>query len=185
MPTVGVETAVVDCGRILLTKREDFEIWCLPGGAIEPGESAAQTAVREVLEETGVEVEVTGLVGIYSRPRWNQGGDHDILFAATPVGGALKPQASEVIDLGYFGADALPNPLLEWHRQRIFDALNGAIGLARLQDTVWPFDRDLSRRELYALRDQSGQPRQQVFLQFLQDYDPALDILETGSDGNS
>ena len=92
---------------------------------------------------------------------------------------------SEVIDLDYFGADALPNPLLEWHRQRIFDALNGAVGVARLQDTVWPFERDLSRRELYALRDRSGQTRQQVFLQFLQGYDPALDILETGSDGNS
>ena len=185
MPTVGVETAVVDGDRILLTQREDFEIWCLPGGAIEPGESAAQTAVREAREETGVEVELTGLVGIYSRPRWNQGGDHDILFAATPVGGALDPQASEVIDLDYFGADALPNPLLEWHRQRIFDALNGAVGVARLQDTVWPIERDLSRRELYALRDRSGQTRQQVFLQFLQGYDPALDILETGSDGNS
>ncbi len=101
MPGVYAKVVVIDAGRILLVQREDFKTWGLPGWHVEDGESVAQAAVREVLEETGLEVELTRLVGIYVRPRWPQD-NHGVVFAATPVGGSLQPQASEVVDLRYF-----------------------------------------------------------------------------------
>jgi ADP-ribose pyrophosphatase YjhB (NUDIX family) len=56
-------------GRILLIRRTDNNYWSIPGGGMEPGESVRQAASREVKEETGINCEVTGLVGIYSNPR--------------------------------------------------------------------------------------------------------------------
>jgi len=55
-------------GRIVLVKRKDNDLWALPGGAMELGESIEQAAVREVLEETGLDVEIDYLVGVYSNP---------------------------------------------------------------------------------------------------------------------
>jgi len=56
-------------GRIALVKRKDNELWALPGGGMELGESIEQGAVREVKEETGLDVEVVGLVGVYTNPQ--------------------------------------------------------------------------------------------------------------------
>jgi ADP-ribose pyrophosphatase YjhB (NUDIX family) len=58
-----------DRGRILLIRRVDNNYWSIPGGGMEPGESIRQAATREVREETGINCEVTGLVGIYSNPQ--------------------------------------------------------------------------------------------------------------------
>jgi 8-oxo-dGTP pyrophosphatase MutT (NUDIX family) len=58
-----------DAGRILLEHRVDNDLWALPGGTHEFGESIVATVVREVREETGLDVEVTGLVGIYTDPK--------------------------------------------------------------------------------------------------------------------
>ncbi|WP_405432031.1 NUDIX hydrolase [Micromonospora sp. NBC_00617] len=55
-------------GRLLLIQRTDNGLWALPGGAQDFGEYIAETAVRETLEETGIEIAVTGVVGIYSNP---------------------------------------------------------------------------------------------------------------------
>lgn len=56
-------------GRILLIKRRDNTLWALPGGGHDIGETIAATAVREVKEETGLDVEITGLIGVYTNPR--------------------------------------------------------------------------------------------------------------------
>jgi 8-oxo-dGTP pyrophosphatase MutT (NUDIX family) len=56
-------------GAVLLIRRTDNGSWALPGGAIELNESVAGAAIRETLEETGIQVEVTGLLGVYSDPR--------------------------------------------------------------------------------------------------------------------
>lgn len=68
VPSVNVVVANDD-GDILLIRRTDNNNWALPGGAIDLGESAAQAAIRETREETGITCEITGLVGIYTDPR--------------------------------------------------------------------------------------------------------------------
>ena len=67
MPILGTIVAIFKDGKVLLTKRADFEVWCLPGGGVEDGESVAEAAVREAYEETGLVVLLTGVVGVYSR----------------------------------------------------------------------------------------------------------------------
>jgi 8-oxo-dGTP pyrophosphatase MutT (NUDIX family) len=68
VPAVTV-FVVDDQDRVLLVRRADSNRWALPGGGVEIGESVAQTAVREVQEETGIDVEVVGFIGVYSDPR--------------------------------------------------------------------------------------------------------------------
>jgi ADP-ribose pyrophosphatase YjhB (NUDIX family) len=58
-----------DAGQLLLIRRSDNDLYAIPGGGQEVGETVTQAVVREVQEETGVTVEVTGLIGIYSNPQ--------------------------------------------------------------------------------------------------------------------
>ena len=167
MPNFGVGIAILSGDKVLLTKREDFEVWCLPGGSVEDGETLAQTALREAREETGLEVRIERLVGIYSNPNWRNGGSHEIVFAASPVGGALSPDPREVIETGWFGLSDLPKPILPWMVQQIRDALSGMGGSAVWrQELTWSFPSDLRRNDLYRLRDESGLSRQEFFLQY-------------------
>ena len=165
MPTIGAVAAIIEHGRILLTQREDSDVWCLPGGAVEDGESLEEAAAREAFEETGLQVRLTRLVGMYSQPRWHHGGNHFALFAAEPIGGALQLAAGETTDAGFFDRSALPEPLVWWHQQPIDDALDGVVGAAREIAGDWPFDPAMTRQELYAMRDQSGLSRKQFFAQ--------------------
>lgn len=86
-----------DEGRILMIRRTDNDLYSIPGGQLELGETLAQAAVREVREETGIECEVTGVVGLYSNPNhviaYDDGEvrqEFSICFRAGPVGGALR-----------------------------------------------------------------------------------------------
>jgi ADP-ribose pyrophosphatase YjhB (NUDIX family) len=92
--------------RVLLIRRTDNGLWALPGGAQDFGEYIAETAVRETKEETGVDVEVTGLVGIYTNPHhvieYSDGEvrqQFSICFRARYVGGlpATSNESSEVL----------------------------------------------------------------------------------------
>ncbi len=93
IPCVG---AVIkdEQGRLLLIKRghePGAGLWSLPGGRIEPGETDAEALVREMLEETGLTVEVGRLLGTVQRP-WLRGDVIDIRdYAVTVVGGTLRP----------------------------------------------------------------------------------------------
>ena len=164
MPSLAVIVAVIDEGRILLTKRDDFEVWCLPGGGVEDGESMAEAAIRETKEEAGIDVELTRLVGVYSRigGMWND--VHAVLFAAKPVGGALKIQPGETIEVRYFPFEEIPDELLFGHRRRILDAIHEVSGTAVKQELNLLEESKPTRQEFYALRDQSGLPRQQFYL---------------------
>lgn len=156
-----MNVAVIDetARRVLLTRREDFEVWCLPGGGVDEGESLAEAAVREVAEETGLEVDLTRLVGVYSRP--NLGGYHSLaLFAASVRGGVLRPDPREVVEAEWFAEDGLPSDLLWGQRERIADAFSGVGGsivrsIDRARPSFWPEDR----REQYDARDRSGLAR--------------------------
>jgi ADP-ribose pyrophosphatase YjhB (NUDIX family) len=167
MLTLVVNIAVIQANQIILIKREDFEVWSLPGGHVDAGESVAQAAIRETREETGLEVELTSLVGIYSVPGHNGHSSHAVLFSAKPIGGTLRWSEDEVLEARYFDPNHLPEPLIWLHRQRIADALNGlGGGIVRLQQVDWPFESDMTRETLYQLRDQSGLSRQAFYLRY-------------------
>ncbi len=156
MPILGVNVAIVLEGKVLLTRRRDFEVWCLPGGEVEAGESLAQAAIREAQEEVGYTVQLERLVGIHSRPQWLATGGHIVLLAAKIVAGELKIQSEEVIEAHFFARDGLPTEMLLGHREQIEDALAGVCGAVWTHDSEWNFPPGMSRDELYRLRDQSG-----------------------------
>lgn len=131
---VGASALILDetGERMLLTRRTDNGRWCLPGGRIDPGESLAETCVREVREETGLEVEVVRLVGVYSSPdmvvEYADGNRRQIVaahFLVRVVGGTLG-LSDETIEVAYFSRDELEGlDLMEHHRPRIADSFAG------------------------------------------------------------
>ncbi|MBF6614651.1 MAG: TIGR03668 family PPOX class F420-dependent oxidoreductase [Chloroflexi bacterium] len=164
---IGVNVAIFRDNRILLTKREDYEAWCMPGGHVDPAESIAQAAMREVEEETGLKVRLTRLVGIYSRPRWLNGDYHIVLFTAEVVGGTFQMQSGEVVDIGYFDLADLPVPLLIGQRERIVEAAtdNGG-GTVAVEETIWPFPQETTHMDVYRLRDESGLARDEFYRRY-------------------
>lgn len=185
MGAVGVNIAILLDNQILLTKREDFEVWCMPGGTVELYESVAQAAGREALEETGLTVTLTRLVGIYSQPQWIGGGHHSVVFAATPTSGELCLCPGETLEIAYFAWDQLPADLLPWHRPMIADVIRGIGGsTVQCQDLRWPFPTTTTRREIYAERDRSGLARSEFFWQMMGGRDRVITSLsELRGDG--
>jgi 8-oxo-dGTP pyrophosphatase MutT (NUDIX family) len=117
-------------GKFLLTKRSDNGQWCLPGGAVESGESLAEACEREAFEETGLRVRVKRLVGVYSHPDqlvvYPDGHKAFIIaihFEAEVIGGELG-LSNETTDFGYFTLEDTENlEMLGKHRERIIDSL--------------------------------------------------------------
>lgn len=116
--------------QILLMKRSDNQHWGLPGGYVEPGESVVSATRREVREETGYEIEVGPLVGVYSDPRIqviDYGGDrrvHAINLCFEAIAGDQRELGTpgETLALGFFAIDALPQPFVPIHAVRVSDA---------------------------------------------------------------
>ena len=109
-------TAVVldEHGRIALVHRKDNGLWALPGGGMELGESIEDCAVREVKEETGLDVEITGLVGIYTNPHhvmaYSDGEvrqQFSICYTTRLIGGELAYD-SESTDIAWVEPDKIP-----------------------------------------------------------------------------
>lgn len=159
MPTLGTNVAVLAEGRVLLIERRDLRVWSLPGGTIEPGESVAACAVREAREETGLDVELTRLVGVYSLPHWPGEGNHVVLFTARAVGGMLMEGADgEALAARYYAPDELPETTAWWHRQRVADAVAGGAAGAWMQDVAPVVEGALSAREVYELAERGAPP---------------------------
>lgn len=125
-------TAVVfdSAGRLLLHRRTDNGRWALPGGTLEVGETADQCIVREVREETGYEVEVIRLVGIYSEPEHttitypdgNTVAYLSVLFECRVLRGeATLCDESSAVE--WFSPEHLPDPFYRGHLPRVQDAL--------------------------------------------------------------
>jgi ADP-ribose pyrophosphatase YjhB (NUDIX family) len=95
--------------RVLLVKHADFEQWTTPGGAIEPEESPADAAVREMYEETGLHVQLQGVLGVYGGPQFTgtyPNGDNVsflmVVFEGTRIGGTPRPDLEETLEVRYF-----------------------------------------------------------------------------------
>ena len=117
---------------VLLTRRTDNGLWCLPGGMIDPGESVAEGCEREVFEETGLRVRVVRLTGVYSNPNrltvYPDGNKACVIVLTLEValvGGELG-LSNETTDARFFPvAEAVQMDLFHGHAEQIRDALVG------------------------------------------------------------
>ncbi len=115
--------------KVLLTERADNKQWCLPSGGVDPGETVEETCIREVYEETGLHVNVKGLVGVYSDPHrlveYPDGNKAHVValsFVAEIIGGELG-LSDETTDFGYFCIEEMDMlDMLLNHKERILDA---------------------------------------------------------------
>ena len=130
--TAGASAIIFDETRekILLTRRTDNGRWCLPGGAMDAGESAAETCIREMLEETGLQVEIVRLIGVYTTPHriteYADGNRKQLVamsFEARVIGGKMG-LSDETTEIGYFSFNEIETmDIMEHHIERIQDAL--------------------------------------------------------------
>lgn len=121
-----------DKGRVLMIRRTDNDLYSIPGGQLELGETLSQAAVREVREETGIKCEVIGVVGLYSDPRhviaYDDGEvrqEFSICFRARFLGGSVQP-SDESKEVGWVAPEDLGNIRIHSTiRLRLDHALSG------------------------------------------------------------
>ena len=102
-----------DDEELLLIQRSDSGVWLFPTGFADVGYSAAEIAEKEVLEETGMEVEALRIISILDGVRggFTRMPLYSIVFQCKVLGGTLKPHPLECQDVGFFSQDSLPEPL--------------------------------------------------------------------------
>jgi 8-oxo-dGTP pyrophosphatase MutT (NUDIX family) len=118
-------------GKVLLQKRSDVKLWGIPSGHVEPGETVEEAAVREVKEETGLNIKITKLIGVYSSP------DSQIFyypdgrvthfvttcFKAETNNNQLSIDGKETLEARFFHPTEFPVDLLPMHPLWLQDAL--------------------------------------------------------------
>jgi 8-oxo-dGTP diphosphatase len=121
-------------GRILFQRRKDFDVWGLPGGILETGESPADCVVREAREETGLAVRPKRLRAVLSSPRHEiryPNGDRvqqiTFTFGCSIEGGSLAAGAEETSALEFFSPENFP-PTLPWYQTAL-----------EKRNSIWPF----------------------------------------------
>ena len=127
MPTQSASVVILDrkTEKVLLHKREDFRVWSLPGGRIEPDETWEDAAIRETYEETGYRIGVDRLVGEYWRPQMPGGGDVTYVALGHILEDTPDAYGWETKAIGWFPAPALPWSLFRFGRLFVADALAG------------------------------------------------------------
>jgi len=129
-PKVAVGAAVRnDKGELLLIQRSDSGVWLYPTGWCDVGYSAPEVVVKEVREETGIEVRVDRLIGVLDGMRLGESRIplYSLVFLCTAVGGELNPHPLETLGAGWFSHDNLPEGTLNpqsWS-EYIFAAIRG------------------------------------------------------------
>jgi ADP-ribose pyrophosphatase YjhB (NUDIX family) len=130
---IGCSAWIVDpeTEKVLLVQRADNKKWAVPGGYMEPGESVSEACQREVLEETGIRVNISHLIGVYNNPHllveYPDGNQWQLIilhFAAEFVNGNIAAR-EETINVGYFSlAETFNLDIGAFDRQRIKDGFN-------------------------------------------------------------
>ena len=124
--TIGAFAIILDEQQhVLLCHRRDHDLWNLPGGRVESGETPWEAVVREVREELGLQVAIRGLAGVYSKPERDE---VVFSFLCTVLDGA--PTVTDEADQSaYFAADEIPHNTPPKQVERIRDALKAAPGV--------------------------------------------------------
>ncbi len=157
MSTFGVNIFIRNEDKVLLIHRTDFDIWALPGGGIDHGESVEEAAVRETLEETGLNVSIEKLIGVYSIPKWRSGGDHCVFLECSVISGTIVRQSDETRDCRYFPIANLPAAIWPSHMVMLDDGIQHYNSpLSRTIDMRWPFKEDRKWEDLIQLQKKSG-----------------------------
>jgi ADP-ribose pyrophosphatase YjhB (NUDIX family) len=154
-PKIAVGAVVGNnAGELLLVQRADSGVWLYPTGWADVGYSASEVAVKEVLEETGIETEPVRLVMVLDGLRLGitQIPLYSLVFQLRPLGGAMRPHPLECADVGWFAEEALPSPLAgagSW-KDQAFRAIRGE-----------PLEVlfDLPRKPVWRTRDRTSPAR--------------------------
>ena len=122
LPTVDVVIHVPGKGVVLIKRRNEPLGWALPGGFVDYGETVERAAVREALEETGLVVQLTGLLGVYSDPaRDPRRHTLSVVYMAQPEDISALQAGDDAGEAAVFPLDALPRPVVFDHDRILED----------------------------------------------------------------
>jgi 8-oxo-dGTP diphosphatase len=126
--------AIFDQARDVLLVRLSYDEgqWTLPAGNVDPGESPWEAVIREVREETGLDVDVERLYSV----DWRRDLNAARFGFICRTGGALQPDGREILEVGYFPPDALPRPITTFTHLRVADAMQGGPVILRTFDRI-------------------------------------------------
>ena len=121
MFTLGAFAVIFDDnGRVLLSHRRDYDLWNLPGGRVEIGELPTESVIRETKEETGLDVAIEKLIGVYGKVNSN---DLVLTFLCSVEGGKLQV-TEEADEHKYYSVNQLPSNTVPKQVERIQDAMS-------------------------------------------------------------
>ncbi|MCD6590583.1 MAG: NUDIX hydrolase [Candidatus Aenigmarchaeota archaeon] len=122
-PRLAVDGVIVSGNKVLLIKRK-FEpfagFYALPGGFVEHGEKVEDACIREVKEETGLDIKAERLIGVYSDPdRDPRGHIVSVVFLCKIIGGSLKTETNETKDMKFFSRHEIRTSRLAFDHKKI------------------------------------------------------------------
>lgn len=132
----AIAIIVNEKGEILFQRRGDVNMWGLPGGALELGESAEEALLREIKEETGLEIRIERPLGVYTKyfseyPNGDRAQTIGFIFVCRSSGGLLKGDGTESLELKYFSPEEIPALYFKQHEDAINDYRTGKSGIFR------------------------------------------------------
>jgi ADP-ribose pyrophosphatase YjhB (NUDIX family) len=143
VPTVSI--VVLDKQqRLLLVRHIEGNDWTTPGGMVEPCETPADAAVREMWEETGLYVKLTRIIAVFGGPPFTvtyANGDRiswvSTVFAAEPISGSLKPDGHETLEVRYFDRAEINGIRCKGHVRLYLDAIYAKQHTTYFQPPAW------------------------------------------------